>query len=424
MLTHETMLSVDDARLLQVNVSAGGVPKLPIPEGKVTRLGIEGDRQGEVTVHGGPHRAVSILGIEAIRRVAAEGHPIGPGTTGENLTVAGFDVSTLPVGTRLAIGEEVVVELSGPANPCRTIRASFRELRYGRLSVVAHPADGRMYARVVSEGTVRPGDPIRLRPPTDDAASRFTVNDRLDRVERESSIAFWEAARSAGLEVHVMDDGEIAAAAAAALPGMAFNVALGFAHLPNLVDRALEHFANHGTAGWVIADDPPWPGAREDGVYARWAADPGTIPEASLPIGSTIREVERHEAGAWATTVVESSAMPPEVGQAWVMLEAHLALMTHHHRFVAEIDGQPVAAGSVHIHHGVGWLRAGSVLPAFRGLGLQRALIAARVEHARRAGCDLVGASTVEQGASARNVERIGLRRVGTRRSYPVSARS
>ena len=93
-----------DGELLHVNVSPGGVPKLPIPEGEVTRFGVVGDRQADATVHGGPHRAVSILGIEAIRRVAAEGHPIAPGTAGENLTVSGFDVSSLPLGTRLAIG--------------------------------------------------------------------------------------------------------------------------------------------------------------------------------------------------------------------------------------------------------------------------------------------------------------------------------
>jgi MOSC domain-containing protein YiiM/ribosomal protein S18 acetylase RimI-like enzyme len=413
---------MSDGRLVQVNVSTGGVPKLPVAAARVTSGGVEGDRQREVTVHGGPHRAVSILGIEAIERVAAEGHPIAPGTTGENLTVSGFDVSTLPVGTRLEIGEEVVLELSGPANPCRTIRDSFRELRYGRLSAAAHPADSRMYARVVTEGTVRPGDAVTVRPPADDSATRFTINDRLDRVERESSIAFWAAARAAGLDVQVMDDGEIAAAAAPSLPGMAFNLALGFAHLPNLVHRALEHFATHGAAGWVIADDPPWSGASADGAYARWAAEPGAIPDVSLPDGTVVRELRRDDVGPWASVVVESSEMSAEVGRAWVVLEENLARAAHHHRFVAEIDGRPVAAGSVHTHHGVGWLRAGSVLPEFRGRGLQRALIAARADHARRAGCDLVGASTVEDGASARNVERLGFRRVGTRRSYPTVA--
>src|SRR6187551_860128 len=151
-------------RLLHVNVSSGGVPKLAVPEARITRFGVEGDRQRNVTVHGGPHRAVSILGIEAIQRIAAEGHPIAPGTTGENLTTEGFDVSLLPAGTRLAIGDDVVLEISQPTNPCRTIRHSFSDLRFGRLSMKAHPADSRMYARVLREGVVRAGDPIRLEP--------------------------------------------------------------------------------------------------------------------------------------------------------------------------------------------------------------------------------------------------------------------
>ena len=99
---------MSQGRLVQVNVSPGGVPKHAVPEARVTALGVEGDRQADVTVHGGPHRAVSILGIEAIRRVASEGHPIAPGTTGENLTVEGFDVSALPVGTRLSIGRDSI----------------------------------------------------------------------------------------------------------------------------------------------------------------------------------------------------------------------------------------------------------------------------------------------------------------------------
>lgn len=414
---------MSDGRLLQVNVSPGGVPKRAVASARVTSAGVEGDRQRELTVHGGPHRAVSILGIEAIRRVAAEGHPIAPGTTGENLTVEGFDVSSLPIGTRLSIGDEVVLELASPTNPCRTIRHSFHDLRFGRLGIATHPRDSRMYARVIREGTVRPNDPIRLAPPADDSAHRFTVNDRLDAAERASSVVFWRAAREAGHDVRILDDGEIAAAAAPALPGQAFNSGLGFAHLPNLVDRALDHFAANGVTGWVMAEDAPWTGATADTTLARWAVAADALVEPPVLEGAVIRELSRDESGPWSEVVVAASEMTPEVARAWMDLEMHLAGAAHHHRFVAEIDGRPVAAGSIHTHRGVGWLRAGSVLPAYRGRGLQRALIAARAEHARSVGCELVGASTIEDGASARNVERLGFERVGTRRGYPVTPR-
>jgi MOSC domain-containing protein YiiM/ribosomal protein S18 acetylase RimI-like enzyme len=414
---------VSDGRLVQVNVSSGGVPKRPIAAARVGRLGVEGDRQREITVHGGPHRAVSLLGVEAIRRIAAEGHPIAPGTTGENLTTEGFDVSLLPVGTRLAIGDEVVVELSGPANPCRTIRHSFADLRFGRLGVATHPADSRMYARVVREGTVRPGDAIHLEPPAGDAAERHRLAERLDRAERSSTLALWASAAEGGAGLAVVDDGEIAICAAPGLPGPIFNLGLGFASLPNLVDVARDHFHRHRASGWVWAeaDAPPWPGAISDGTAA-YAAGSVEGPRQPSEGDVTVRELPRDEVGAWARVVVEAADLTGPVADAWMALEPHYAMGPHDHRFMAEVDGRPVGAGALHVHHQVGWLRAGTVLPAYRGRGIQRALIAARIERARRLGCDLVGASASAGGASARNVERQGLRTVALRGRYRVSA--
>ena len=410
-------------RLLHVNVSPGGVPKLPIPTGRISRLGVVGDRQRAATVHGGPHRAVSILGIEAIRRVAAEGHPIGPGTTGENLTTEGFDVSALPVGTHLEIGDEVLLELSGPANPCRTIRHSFADLRFGRLAMAANPRDSRMYARVLREGTVRPGDTIRLRPPTTDAAVRHALADRLDGAERSSTLSLWRAAAAGGSRLSVVDDGDIAIGAARDLPGPIFNLGLGFASLPNLVGMAVEHFASHGVTGWVWADAPAWPGAIADSTAVYGAGRVDQPPRAPVAAeGIVVRELARDETGPWAAIIIEAAELSGAVSEAWRTLEAHLALRPHDHRFVAEVDGRPVGTGALHTHHRVGWLRAGTVLPTFRGRGIQRALIEARVEHARRLGCDLVGASANEGGASARNMERTGLRTVAVRRRYRVPA--
>ncbi len=65
-------------RVRQVNVSSGGVPKLPVPVARVGRLGLEGDDHADRTEHGGPFRAVCLYSIEAIERVRAEGHPIFP----------------------------------------------------------------------------------------------------------------------------------------------------------------------------------------------------------------------------------------------------------------------------------------------------------------------------------------------------------
>ena len=68
-------------RVLQVNVSHGGVPKRPVERAWVGTLGLEGDKHRENTVHGGPYQAVCLYGIEAIERLQAEGHPVEPGAS-------------------------------------------------------------------------------------------------------------------------------------------------------------------------------------------------------------------------------------------------------------------------------------------------------------------------------------------------------
>ncbi|MGZ8474852.1 MAG: GNAT family N-acetyltransferase [Candidatus Limnocylindria bacterium] len=408
---------VSGGRLLHVNVSRGGVPKRQVDVARITATGVEGDRQSAVTVHGGPHRAVSILGIEAIQRVAAEGHPIAPGTTGENLTTEGFDVSTLPPGTRLAIGEEVELELAAPAGPCETIRESFIGGRFARLNGDRHPTDSRMYARVITEGEVRPGDPIVIRPPVDDGAERHLVLDRLDAAERKSSVAMWRAAATAGQDVQVLDDGEIAVATAPGLPGPIFNSGLGFANLPNLVDLALTRFRSRVVTGWVVADAPPWEGATLDATYARYAAPPVEVGGVAAE-GISVREMESADAGIFSRVIIEASQMTGALAHAFVELEPSMARDSHLHRFVAEIDGRAVGVATLRTHHHVGWLRSASVLPEFRGRGAQRALIVARARLAAELGCELVGSSALEGSVSARNIEASGLRRLGTRRGY------
>lgn len=416
---------MSDARVLQVNVSDGGVPKRPVESALVSRSGVEGDRQASSSVHGGPHRAVSILGIEAIRRVAAEGHPIAPGTTGENLTIEGIDVSMLEPGTRLAIGAEVVLEIAKATSPCRTIRHSFSDLRFGRLSIQVHPADSRMYARVIREGLVCPGDPIRLSPRSGTAAARYVIAQRLDAAERTSSLAVWRAAAAADCTVHVLDDGELAVAAAPELPGPLFNMALGFAHLPNMIELAVDHFHDHRSTGWIWTDSPPWPAAIPDStaVYAGAAvSDLADSTDDPHPVGLSIRELGRDETGAWAQVIVEAAGFPARIADAWRALEPHLARAAHGHRFVAELGGRVVGTGALHTHHGVGWLRAGTILPEFRGRGIQRALIRARFDRARDLGCTMVGASADERSPSARNLERLGFSVAAVRGRYRVEA--
>ena len=157
-------VSGPQARVTGVQVAAeGGVPKRSVPAAEVTADGVAGDRQLDLKHHGGPTRAVCLFAQECIDALAAEGHPIARGTTGENVTVAGLDWPSVHVGDRLAIGD-VLLEITGPAPPCNTIAGSFLEGRFVRISDKVHPGWSRLYARVVAAGLVREGAPVQHLP--------------------------------------------------------------------------------------------------------------------------------------------------------------------------------------------------------------------------------------------------------------------
>ena len=139
--------------MASVNVSPGGVPKLPVERARVSPAGVEGDRQRFLEYHGGPERAVSIYSLDLIEALSKEGHPIGVGTTGENLTLAGLDWSLMVPGTTLRIGE-AEVEITAYAPPCRTIAGSFVGRRMARISEAKYHGWSRVYARVHAGGAV------------------------------------------------------------------------------------------------------------------------------------------------------------------------------------------------------------------------------------------------------------------------------
>ena len=148
-------------RLESINTSFGGVPKLPVFEGQITTEGVAGDVQRDLRYHGGPDRAVSIFSLELIQALQAEGHPIAPGTAGENLTVSGIDWALMTPGRELQIGPVRLV-ITAYASPCENIRRSFAREHFVRISQKVHPGWSRVYTRVLTPGTVRPGDPVQL----------------------------------------------------------------------------------------------------------------------------------------------------------------------------------------------------------------------------------------------------------------------
>lgn len=144
----------------QISVSDGGVPKLPVPEARITVHGVSGDRQRSPKIHGGPDRAVCLFSLEVVEGLRAEGHPIAPGSAGENLTLAGLHWASLKPGDRLRAGESVLLEITSYTVPCEHNARWFRDGNYKRMSQKRHPGWSRLYARVLAEGVVRPGDAI------------------------------------------------------------------------------------------------------------------------------------------------------------------------------------------------------------------------------------------------------------------------
>ena len=150
-------------RVERINVNAkGGVPKYAVPRAEITTEGVAGDKQRDLRYHGGPMRAVSLYSLERIEALRSEGHPISPGSTGENLTVSGLEWERLGSGDRLKVGDEVVVEITKPAAPCKNIAESFADGEFTRISAKLRPGWSRLYARVVVEGTVHAGDTVEV----------------------------------------------------------------------------------------------------------------------------------------------------------------------------------------------------------------------------------------------------------------------
>jgi len=153
---------VREGRIFQLNLSNGGVPKLAAREAVLGPGGLEGDRQRDLRYHGGPERALCLYALERVLELQAEGHPIFPGSAGENLTVVGLDWSRLAPGARLALGDEALVEVTSYTAPCKKIAASFRGGEFKRISQKVHPGYSRLYARVLRPGRLAIGQTVRL----------------------------------------------------------------------------------------------------------------------------------------------------------------------------------------------------------------------------------------------------------------------
>jgi len=407
-------------RVVQVNLSPGGVPKTAVPEARVGRLGLDGDDHHDDTVHGGPLRAVCLFAVEAIERLRAEGHPIEPGAVGENITTEGFELADLQVGARLAIGDEVLLELTSPALPCDTIAAAFRDRKPGRISALGHPHDSRIYARVLREGVVRRDDPIRVRSadPESDVATQVALF-RIESAVRNRHVELWRAAQAAGYAVDVVDDGELAIATSADLPEQPFSLAFGLRSLPQFLPVVLETFATAGSAGWFAFPGPPWRGAEPAEHVVTFSAAIDAVDTGFELDGLEVREAGPSDPDAWTVGPRGRSSDGAALAAAWPAILRGLASRRAMHRFNAVEGGEVVASAMLFTHRRIGLLTSASVVPDRRGRGIQRALIAARARRAAELGCDLLVVETArDNAASIRNAERAGFRELAWREIF------
>lgn len=147
------------AHIFQINTSGGGVPKQARRTATVGTLGILDDVQRNTKVHGGPDRALCLYSLERIEALQQEGHPIYPGTVGENITISGLDWDAVVPGARIQLGA-VLTEVTGFASPCNNIRHSFANENFKRISEKHHPGWARAYVRVLLPGEISVCDPV------------------------------------------------------------------------------------------------------------------------------------------------------------------------------------------------------------------------------------------------------------------------
>lgn len=150
-----------EGRLAQINLSDGGVPKLPARDATITFDGLLGDRQQDRKHHGRPFQAVCLWSAEVIDQLAGLGHPIAAGCAGENLTLTGLDWATMRPGTLLRIGE-ALIELSFPATPCHKQSHWFADGDPATISFDVNPKWTRWYGWVREPAEISVGAPVTI----------------------------------------------------------------------------------------------------------------------------------------------------------------------------------------------------------------------------------------------------------------------
>jgi MOSC domain-containing protein YiiM len=115
---------------------------------------VDGGLVGDAHADCCTHRQVSLLAIESIDKMRAMGLKVGPGSFAENLTTEGINLVSLPIGTRISIGKDIVLEITQIGKECHTPCAIYRQ-----AGTCVMPTEG-IFGKVIRGGTVKTGDEI------------------------------------------------------------------------------------------------------------------------------------------------------------------------------------------------------------------------------------------------------------------------
>lgn len=142
-------------RIVSINISKGGIPKLSVESARINFSGLEGDGHNHAK-HNDPIQAVCLQDVEQLAELKSKGYRLFPGATGENLTVRHLRVNSLPLGTILQFSGGVVLEISKVRKPCYVMDAIHPHLKTDAM--------GRhgMYAKVIKEGNLCVGETIQV----------------------------------------------------------------------------------------------------------------------------------------------------------------------------------------------------------------------------------------------------------------------
>jgi MOSC domain-containing protein YiiM len=149
------------ARGTDGEVVSSAIVKAPV-EGRVRVVdnNISGDAQADLTVHGGPDKAVYAYAAEDTAWWSARvGRRLGPAVFGENLTLEGVDVSGAVIGEHWRIGS-VELEVCQPRLPCFKLGLRFNDpLMVKKFALAGRPG---AYLRIVTEGELGAGDEVTV----------------------------------------------------------------------------------------------------------------------------------------------------------------------------------------------------------------------------------------------------------------------